>query len=222
MRAPVAIILLSLVLTATVVPVPSAPLAAPADGPPADFDAALALVRGGDAPAAVAMFSDLAKGGHRAAQANLAVMLARGEGVPRDDQEAAYWAWRARLAAERRAAALADHVTDRLTDAALADLAARLEGDLRKMTRDGDRLALLGLGRIALQLRQPAQLEEALAWFSVAAALDVPGAAALRDAVSDGLPPEARLRVQARAREEFSLWCAAQRGAARPRSCPDP
>ena len=53
-----------------------------------DFGRAVAMAQDGQAGAAVAIFADLAQAGHRAAQVNLAVMLARGQGVPQDDQAA--------------------------------------------------------------------------------------------------------------------------------------
>src|SRR6056297_1647040 len=91
-----------------------------------DFDVALGFARDGESAAAAALFQDLARAGDRAAQMNLAVMLARGQGIPQDDKGAAYWAWRARLAGELRAAALSDHLLTKLTKAARDALVERL------------------------------------------------------------------------------------------------
>ncbi|MFD0857521.1 SEL1-like repeat protein [Roseovarius aquimarinus] len=189
-----------------------------ADAP--SFEAAVTLARKGEAPAAAAMFRALAEEDSVAAQANLAVMLARGQGLPQDDLEAAYWAWRARLGGEARAIALAEHLLTRLTDEARADLAERLATDLGEMSAAGDRAALLGLGRIAAQLRQPPDHAEALKWYSIAAALGVPGAASLRDILADEMPAADRLDVQAGAREAFAEWCGGLADGERPETCP--
>lgn len=188
-------------------------------GQEARFDTALQLARGGQGGAAVAMFQKLAHAGDAAAQVNLAVMLARGQGLPQDEAAAAYWAWRARLAGETRATGLSDHLMTRLTEEACAALAARLLRDLTAQAERGEMQALVGLGRVEIEIRSPARLQEAALWFTLAAAFEVQHAMVLREVAMRDLEPAQRLSVQARARAEFTRWCRVLATDDRPRSC---
>ncbi|WP_422002409.1 hypothetical protein [Roseovarius mucosus] len=184
-----------------------------------DFGRAVALAQDGQAGAAVAIFADLAQAGHRAAQVNLAVMLARGQGVPQDDQAAAYWAWRARLAGEMRAMEVSDLLLGRLTEAARARLADRLIADLSARAKDGVPGQFAAIGRVEAQLRTPAKMDEAALWFTLGAAFEEPGAVALREVAMADLVAKARLAVQERAGAEFVKWCAEMPQDARPETC---
>jgi TPR repeat protein len=188
-------------------------------GQEARFDTALDLARAGQGAAAVAMFRQLASAGDSAAKVNLAVMLVRGTGVPQDEAAAAYWAWRARLAGETRAAALSDHLMTRLTPDARAALAERLLHDLTTQAERGEMQALVGLGRVEMEIRDPARPQEAALWFTLAAAFEVRHAIVLREVALRDLDAAQRLAVQERAVAEFSRWCRALPDAARPQSC---
>jgi len=188
-------------------------------GQEARFDTALDLARGGHGAAAVAMFRQLARAGDLAAQVNLAVMLARGSGLPQDEAAAAYWAWRARLAGETRAAALSDHLMTRLTEEAREVLAERLLHDLTTQAERGEMQALVGLGRVEMEIRDPARPQETALWFTLAAAFEVRHAIVLREVALRDLDAAQRLAVQERAVTEFSRWCGALPYAARPQSC---
>lgn len=187
--------------------------------PGSGFDQAVDLARQGQAAAAAAMFADLSHVGNRAAQVNLAVMQARGQGLPQDDQAAAYWAWRARLAGETRAIPLSDLLLERLTDTARRKLADRLTADLIALAELGADGNFAALGRVEAQLRSPPRLEEAAVWFTIGAAFEESGAVPLREVVVGGLDAAARLGVQERAREAFTLWCAKLDSASRPPTC---
>lgn len=186
-----------------------------------DFDVALGFARDGKAAAAAALFENLAKTGDGAAQMNLAVMLARGQGIPQDDQRAAYWAWRARLGGELRAAALSDHLLTKLTKAARAALVERLSGDLKEIAMQGDIQALMALGRVDTEIRTPARPQQAALWFTLAAAFELRHAPALRDITMRNLEPAQRLSVQETARTEFARWCGLLSAQTRPPTCAD-
>jgi len=188
-------------------------------GQEARFDTALELAHSGQWAVAVAMFRQLARAGDAAAQVNLAVMQARGQGLPQDEAAAAYWAWRARLAGETRAAGLSDHLMTRLTQDARAALAERLLQDLTAQVGRGEMQALVGVGRVEIEIRSPARLQEAALWFTLAAAFEVQHAMVLREVAMQDLEPAQRLSVQARARAEFTRWCRVLAADDRPRSC---
>jgi TPR repeat protein len=175
--------------------------------PKPNFATAVQLAEAGRAAEAVSIFRRLSRSGDPVAQVNLAVMQALGQGVPQDDVSAAYWAWRARFAGESRAIDLAEYLVLRLTDKARTRLADRLEQDLNALAASGEVTAFLSLGRVALELRSPAQDPKALEWFSLAAAFEVPNAALLRDAVAMRLEPAARLSAQDKTLQAFEEWC---------------
>src|SRR6056297_481533 len=124
----------------------------------------------------------------------------------------------ARLAGETRAAGLSDHLT-RLTQDARAALAERLLQDLTAQVGRGEMQALVGLGRIEMELRSPARLQEATLWFALAAAFEVRHAIVLREAAIRDLEPAQRLSVQERAGAEFGRLCRVLAIEDRPRSC---
>jgi TPR repeat protein len=188
--------------------------------PKPSFATAVQLAETGRAAEAVAIFRQLSQTGDPVAQVNLAVLQALGQGVPQDDVSAAYWAWRARFAGEARAIDLADYLVSRLTDPARARLADRLDADLQALAASGEVTAFLSLGRVALELRSPAQDARALEWFSLAAAFEVPKAALLRDAVAMRLEPAARLSAQEKTLQAFGEWCGTLPAEARLPTCP--
>lgn len=188
--------------------------------PKPSFATAVQLAETGRAAEAVAIFRQLSQTGDPVAQVNLAVLQALGQGVPQDDVSAAYWAWRARFAGEARAIDLADYLVSRLTDPARARLADRLDADLQALAASGEVTAFLSLGRVALELRSPAQDARALEWFSLAAAFEVPKAALLRDAVAMRLEPAARLSAQEKTLQAFGEWCGTLPVEARLPTCP--
>lgn len=188
--------------------------------PKPSFATAVQLAETGRAAEAVAIFRQLSQTGDPVAQVNLAVLQALGQGVPQDDVSAAYWAWRARFAGEARAIDLADYLVSRLTDPARARLADRLDADLQALAASGKVTAFLSLGRVALELRSPAQDARALEWFSLAAAFEVPKAALLRDAVAMRLEPAARLSAQEKTLQAFGEWCGTLPAGARLPTCP--
>lgn len=186
----------------------------------ADLETALSLVREGYSAEAVVIFRDLALAGDSAAQVNLAVMHARGEGVPLDEIEAGYWAWRARLMGDRRAAHPSDVILAKLHRRARNRMAERLSTDLQKLAEEGKPQAFVALGRVETEIRQPPKPQTAALWFTIAAAFEVRYGRALREVATKDLSDAARLDVQLKARTTFSEWCQRVPGTARPASCP--
>ena len=114
---------------------------------------------------------------------------------------------------------LSDHLMTRLTEDARAALAERLMQDLTAQVERGEMQALVGLGRIEMEIRSPARLQEAALWFTLAAAFEMRHAEVLREVVMRDLEPAQRLSVQARAGADFSRWCGVLATKDRPRSC---
>lgn len=186
----------------------------------ARFSAAVEQARQGELALAAQGFRELAAQDHTGAQINLAVMIARGMGLPQDDLTAAYWAWRARLAGDRRAIELADHLRQQLDPALATTLAQRLRDDLTILAETGDLSALLALGVIAADLDSPARPVDAYVWFSIAAAFEVPQAVRLRDLLAAGLDQTSRRAAQEQAQAAFGDYCARLPVTARVATCP--
>ncbi|MEY8881681.1 hypothetical protein [Donghicola sp. XS_ASV15] len=172
------------------------------------FDDAMTAFKGGDLDRAVVLFQELAEYNDGAAQANLAVLYAIGQGVPQDDLNAYYWAWRARFSGEKAAINMIKLLRERLTEEGRAEVAGRLITDLTKTAERGDLGALTALGRVYNEVSEPSQKAEALLWFTVAAAFEAPHAALFREGVSQEISKQERLTTQARARQLFTEWCA--------------
>lgn len=181
-------------------------LAAPARAD--DFSVALAEAAAGRHGAAAAVFRRLAEEGDAEAAHNLAILFQTGRGVPQNLTEAAFWAWQARLSGIAASQSLIARIMPELPDDRRAAVAARLEANWRPLAQGGDGAAMLSLAAILLHARPEPDASEAHAWQSMAAALDVPGALAARDATLAMIPREDRLTVQDAALARFVDWCA--------------
>lgn len=193
--------------------VPAEPLAA-AD----PFAAAVAEAAAGRHGAAAAGFHALALTGDAEAAYNLALLFMTGQGVPQNHLEASYWAWRARLAGLTEAAVLVARLAERLDRVGQQAVADRLEAALSPLAAAGDGAAMLALAAVMQHVRPTPDPAGAHAWQSIAAALDVPGALAARDATVQVMEPAGRTRAEAQAMLAFQAWCR-DRAAAAPAAC---
>ena len=171
------------------------------------FAAALADAAAGRHGQAAAGFHALAQTGDAEAAYNLAVLFLTGQGVPQNQPEAAYWAWRARLGGVPQAEVLVARLTDQLDAEARHVLAGRLEAALTPQARAGDGAAMLSLAAVMLHLRPTPDAVQAHAWQSIAAALDVPGAVEARDAGLRAMDSAHRRAAEAGAMVAFQTWC---------------
>lgn len=176
--------------------------------PDAQFARAMAAHRAGHNLEAAVLFRRLADAGDAEAQYNLAVLYHTGQGLPRHDGEAMFWAWRARLGGVGQAAALARQLAQDRPAGSMAALADRLLAGLQPALAAGDARAALGAAMIALELRSPPDRDEAIFWQSLAAVLGFPGADALRDRALAAVSPAERSAQQDRVLERFRAWCA--------------
>ena len=174
---------------------------------PNAFAEAVQAARDGQAAQAVRMFRTLAQDRNGEAQFNLSVLYARGDGVPQSDEMALYWAWRARFSGIKRAKVLTQYLTRSATPALLEKVQMRLRDDLGQRINEGHKEAMLSLGRVYLELTDPADPELALVWFTIAAALQQPHANTWRDVVGRKLDAKTRIAAQERADSLYKQWC---------------
>ena len=179
--------------------------------------AARDLARSGALAEAASQMRVLAEHGHGPAQLDLAVMLARGKGLPQDDAAATYWAERARFSGQAEAAKLAQLLSARLDQATRDSVIFGLQTDLAAIAATGDHDAMMALGLVAADLDDPGK---AYVNFAVASAFGVPQAMVMRDAMLAQLPTEARRAAQEAAQDAFASHCAALSPPQRIATCP--
>jgi TPR repeat protein len=180
------------------------------------FATALAEAEAGRHGAAAAGFHALALQGDAEAAYNLALLFMTGQGVPQNRIEASFWAWHARLGGLSQARLLIERLTPQLDKAGQQNVADRLEAKLTPQAEAGDGAAMLSLAAVLHHVRPTPDLMQAHAWQSIAAALDVPGAVAARDATLRLIAPTDRPKAEAGAMAAFQTWCKTQAGATVP------
>lgn len=183
------------------------------------FEDALRAADEGRYGEAAAVFHSLALSGDGAAAHNLAALFATGRGLPQNDTEALYWAWRARLSGVQVVQILLDRLWPPLDLTRKDAIAVRLAADLQPLADAGDGAAMLELAAVLGVVRPKPDTKAAYAWQSIAAALEVPGAQAARDATLSTFAPADRSAVQDAALAAFRDWCARQEGEKRPAAC---
>jgi TPR repeat protein len=149
----------------------------------ADFQAGLEAYYRGDYAAALREWRPLAEAGNAEAQFHLALMYRNGEGVPKDDREAARW---------YRRAAEQGFVLAQIALGGMYDDGNGVPEDdreaarwYRKAAEQGDPFAQYNLGLIyvAKGAGVPEDVVQAYAWFNLAAAQGAAFAADRKDTV---------------------------------------
>jgi uncharacterized protein len=174
------------------------------------FATAMQNVRDGQHAVAAASFHELARAGDATAAHNLAILFALGHGVPQNRTEAAYWAVTALLAGLDQAVPLADLMLSEISAADRDAVSARLDAKFAPLARQGDGAAMLAMAVILALVRPEPDLLAAYSWQSIAAALDVPGAAHARELTMSMMVPTQKAQAQAVAWQAFAQWCRAQ------------
>jgi len=172
------------------------------------FATALDDAAAGRYGAAAVAFHDLAMAGDADAAYNLSLLFLTGQGVPQNHSEAAFWAWQARLAGLTGAGRLLERLMPELDSAQQRSMAARLQSALSPAAEQGDGAAMLALAVVMQTIHPDADHLGAHAWQSIAAALDVPGATAARDATLQAMDADHRRQAQDHAMQSFRAWCA--------------
>jgi len=182
------------------------------------FADAVGLAAKGQHSAAAAGFHALAQDGHGPAAHNLAILFALGHGVPQSKPDATYWAMSAFLEGLTAAEGLSDVLLAELSVDERAQVAARLERRWLQRAEAGEGGAMLALAVVLALIRPEPDLLAAHAWQTIAAALDVNGAARARTETLALMSPDERNMAQGHGMTAFAEWCNRQPDA-RPVSC---
>ena len=168
---------------------------------------ALQLMQSNQPTLAAAIFDRMAKAGDGDAQFNLALLFDTGLGVPQNDREAIYWAWRARLAGVAQARSLLTKLAPQTTPALRKDVSDRLLADLQPRILAGEGRAMLEQSVVLAELLEKPDVEGAYVWQTLAASLGTPNAATARDATLRLIAPDKRAAAQDRAMAQLKSLC---------------
>lgn len=169
---------------------------------------ALGLLRANQPTLAAAIFDRMAQAGDADAQFNMALLFDTGVGVPQNDREAIYWAWRARLAGVAQARVLLEKLAPVTTPTLRKEVSDRLLADLTPRIQAGEGRAMLEKSAVLQDLLEKPDVEGAYVWQTLAAALGTPNATAARDATLRLIAPDKRAAAQDRAMAELKSLCA--------------
>ena len=152
---------------------------------------------------AVEHFEILAKQSQYDAQYNLALLMKQGLGIPQNYPEALKWTWLAHLGGVKKAQGLADMLLDLVPEKRQDKTRDQVSDNLTSRIESGDLTALTQFARFHLDVFVEPDYETAYSWYSVAAALKMPGGMRGREEVIDELDPEKLVELQDEATEIF-------------------
>ena len=152
---------------------------------------------------AVEHFEILAKQSQYDAQYNLALLMKQGLGIPQNYPEALKWTWLAHLGGVKKAQGLADMLLDLVPEKRQDKTRDQVSDNLTSRIESGDLTALTQFARFHLDVFVEPDYETAYSWYSVAAALKMPGGIRGREGVIDEIDPEKLVELQDEATEIF-------------------
>ena len=152
---------------------------------------------------AVEHFEILAKQSQHDAQYNLALLLKQGLGIPQNYPEALKWTWLAHLGGVKKAQGLADMLLDLVPEKRQDKTRDQVSDILTERIESGDLNALTQFARFHLDVLVEPDYETAYSWYSVAAALKMPGGIRGREDVIEEVDPEKLVELQDKATEIF-------------------
>lgn len=152
---------------------------------------------------AVEHFEILAKQTQYDAQYNLALLMKQGLGIPQNYPVALKWTWLAHLGGVKKAQGLADMLLDLVPEKRQDKTRDQVSDNLTSRIESGDLTALTQFARFHLDVLVEPDYETAYSWYSVAAALKMPGGIRGREDVIDEIDPEKLVELQDEATEIF-------------------
>ena len=152
---------------------------------------------------AVEHFEILAKQSQYDAQYNLALLMKQGLGIPQNYPEALKWTWLAHLGGVKKAQGLADMLLDLVPEKRQDKIRDQVSDNLTSRIESGDLTALTQFARFHLDVLVEPDYETAYSWYSVAAALKMPGGIRGREDVIDEIDSEKLVELQDEATEIF-------------------
>ena len=184
------------------------------------FDIGVEAVRAGEIHKAFESFEPLALAGDHRAQFNLATLLKSGRGKPQNYTEALKWATLARIGGISRAFDLSETLAKFVPQGDQEAIWDDVEAQLLRFLDEGNRNVILQYALFNLEILPEPNLEIALKWQLIGAALDIDGAAEARDETAAELTQDIILEDQKETTTMFQTDDLATRFAVQPASDP--
>ena len=169
-----------------------------------EFNKAVIFVRDKNFSSAVMIFKSLAEQHDHDAQYNLALLLRKGLGHPSNYPLALQWAWLSQLSGVAKAAELSEVLLDIVPDETQEIVRANVLKILQTRMEKSDRDAILQKAQFHLSVVVEPDYVSAYALRSLAAAIGLNGAVALRDEIEIELEPKDLMEAQSHAAKLFS------------------
>ena len=184
------------------------------------FDIGVEAVRAGEIHKAFESFEPLALAGDHRAQFNLATLLKSGRGKPQNYTEALKWATLARIGGISRAFDLSETLAEFVPQGDQEAIWDDVEAQLLRFLDEGNRNVILQYALFNLEILPEPNLETALKWQLIGAALDIDGAADARNETAAQLTQDVILQVQQETTTLFQTEDLVARFAVQPASKP--
>lgn len=152
---------------------------------------------------AIRLFELQAKLPRHDAQYNLAVLLNAGKGQPRNYADALYWSWQAQLGGIEDAEDLASDIVDLLPPKVADEVRTRVGDTLQFRIDANDILAIPQFANFHLKILAEPNYGNAYIWYSIAAALSIPGTDDARDDAESQLESKDLVAFQIKTQELF-------------------
>jgi TPR repeat protein len=152
---------------------------------------------------AIKLFEVQAKLPRHDAQYNLAVLLNAGKGQPRNYFDSLYWSWQAQLGGIEDAEDLSSDIVDLLPPKIADEVRTRVGDTLQSRIDASDILAIPQYANFHLTILAEPDYGNAYIWYSIAAALSLPGSSGARDDAESQLESKDLVALQIKTQELF-------------------
>jgi TPR repeat protein len=169
-----------------------------------EFEIAVKNVESKNFLDAVRIFDKLARDGLPEAQFNLSLLYSSGLGTPKNFKTALYWSWQAHLNNHPTAINQINKIFDLITEALRDDVANQIIDELLTVTKAGEKISALKLGKTYTDLLVAPDYQSAYVWLSIAQAYGIESASGLLSQVADKLTLEEVLAQQEQASTTFA------------------
>lgn len=169
-----------------------------------EFEIAVKNVESKNFLDAVRIFDKLARDGLPEAQFNLSLLYSSGLGTPKNFKTSLYWSWQAHLNNHPTAINQINKIFDLITEALRDDVANQIIDELLTVTKAGEKISALKLGKTYTDLLVAPDYQSAYVWLSIAQAYGIEGASGLLSQVADKLTLEEVLAQQEQASTTFA------------------
>ena len=165
----------------------------------ATFAEAIQAVKDRDFRHAIKLFRLQAEQNQHDAQYNLALLLEAGKGAPQNFSEALVWAWSAKLGGIEASGDLAEDLLDMLPEDAVDDVREKVKQRLEDRIDAGNAPAVYQLAQYHHEIVEEPDFEMAYIWYSISAAIGLPGSLEARDDARGNVDDEKIAELQDKA-----------------------